>query len=130
MSSEPSPKKVVFIKKLTSPGLRFWVIVPILILTALFFLILLGLSLSTGRSPSTNLVILVSIASFLAVVGLALLITRHIANRLDQISRAASQVAHGDFSVRVDDLQDDEISRLGQAFNKMVAELEKRLGMT
>ncbi len=123
MSSEPPGKKVDFIKKLASPGLKFWVIVPILILTALFFLILLGLSFSTRRLPSINL-ILVSIASFLAVVGLALLITRHIARRLDQISQAASQVAHGDFSVRVDDLQDDEISRLGQAFNKMVSELE------
>jgi len=108
--------------KIFSPGLRFWVIFPIFTLTTLFILALLGLSLRSGQPPPADL-ILVAIISFLAVVSLALLITRRLAHRLAQISRAAERVAQGDFSVRVNDRHDDETGRLGRAFNKMVADL-------
>jgi class 3 adenylate cyclase/HAMP domain-containing protein len=89
----------------------------------LFILALIGLSLNTGQFPVELL--LISIISFLAVVGLALLITRQINRRLDQISRAAEQVALGDFTVRVNDTVNDEIGRLGLVFNQMVSDLDQ-----
>lgn len=121
MSKRPTPQENDS-GKITSPGLGFWVIFPIFILTTLFILALLGLSLRSGQPPPTDLILVASI-SFLTVVGLALVITRRLAQRLAQISRAAERVARGDFLVRVDDRHDDEIGRLGRAFNKMVTDL-------
>ncbi|MEW5960963.1 MAG: adenylate/guanylate cyclase domain-containing protein [Chloroflexota bacterium] len=124
MPSKRSGQEFVYLRKPGSPGLWFWGILPILILTTLFMLILVDLSFSAGQWPPLDLMLIVA-GSFLAVVGLALLITRRIAQRLRQISQAADQVARGDFSVRLADNRHDEIARLERAFNKMVAELDR-----
>jgi adenylate cyclase len=123
MSAKQPGQKEHFLKMVHSPGLKFWVIMPIFILVILFILALVGLSLRIAQFPTE--LFLISIVSFLAVAGLALLITRQISRRIDQISRAAEQVAQGDFTIRVDDNLNDEIGRLGRAFDQMVADLDE-----
>jgi class 3 adenylate cyclase len=122
MSSQPDPQSKRLPKIVSSPSLKFWVVTPIVILTTFFILALIGTRLISGSLPLGLL--LISIASFLAVAGLALLITRQIARRLDHIVEASEQVAHGDFTIRINDERNDEIGRLVRAFNKMVIDLE------
>lgn len=121
--TSPSPLQKEYRQKIISPGLRFWVIIPIVVMFALFLLVLASFTFITGEFPPVEL-FLTSTALFLAVVGLALLITRHISRRFEQIIRAAEQVAQGDFSIRINDERRDEIGRMVRAFNRMVADLE------
>ncbi len=121
MASEQSTSKN-HISQIFKPSFKFWVTAPIFIMLSLFLLALTGFSLITRQSPPFELVLIV-MASFLAVAGLALLITRQITRRFNRIIDAAEQVARGDFTIRVKDDHDDEIGRLVQVFNKMVVNL-------
>jgi adenylate cyclase len=53
-----------------------------------------------------------------------LLLTHQITRRIEQIIEAAGQVAEGDFTIQIDDDQNDQIGRLVQAFNRMVVNLD------
>jgi class 3 adenylate cyclase len=125
MSLKPPSQKKSFLNKLpgSSPSLKFWVIVPIFIMLVLSLVAVVGLAVITRQSLPPALP-LVSVASFLAVVGIALLITRQIVRRLDRIIEAAEQVSQGDFSIRIEDGHSDEIGHLVRAFNNMVADLD------
>jgi signal transduction histidine kinase len=73
----------------------------------------------------------------LALMGLSVVITRHITQPIDQLSSAAELVAQGDLSQRIDLSHlvnpfgvgsEDEIEMLIVAFNGMVAELRELYG--
>ncbi|GIK39613.1 MAG: hypothetical protein BroJett011_34460 [Chloroflexota bacterium] len=115
-------KKQTPVKRLINPNLRFWIIIPLLIL---FFLIVLALGfsyLSTGQIPPTLLVI--SIISFAAFIGPGLFVTRHVVRRIEQIIKAAEQVSQGNLAVQIDDESGDEIGQLAHSFNTMVKNLD------
>jgi len=63
------------------------------------------------------------IGAVLAVI-LATGIARHVGRRLDRLGAAADSLAAGDFSARAPQDGDDDVARLGGAFNDMAARLE------
>ncbi|HXW01184.1 MAG TPA: adenylate/guanylate cyclase domain-containing protein [Anaerolineae bacterium] len=106
---------------MVTPSIKFWVIIPLFILSIFLVLVLAASYLRSGQFPSAWLI--VSIILFAAFIGPALFVTRHIAQRIEQIIKAAEQVARGNLSIRVDNESDDEIGRLARAFNDMVENL-------
>jgi adenylate cyclase len=109
-------------RRLGSPSLRFWIIIPLLIL---FILLVLALGVSyirTGEFPTTLLII--AIITFAAFIGPGLFVTRHVVQRIEQIITAAEIAAQGDLSIRIDNESDDEIGQLVHAFNDMVRNLD------
>ena len=63
----------------------------------------------------------------LVLLGLALALGHNIAGRLADVSGGADALAAGDLSRRVGESGDDEIARLGRAFNAMAARLEETI---
>ena len=116
-----SNQKGRFRKMISSPGLKFSVIIPF-ILIAILSSTLLGFYLATGELSLK--VLIFSMISFSIVIGPVLIITRQAARRINQIIEAADQVAQGDLSIRIDDTHEDEIGQLVRAFNQMVANLD------
>jgi class 3 adenylate cyclase len=115
-------KKRTLIRRLINPNLRFWIIIPLLILFVLIVLVLGFSYLYTGQIPPALLVI--SIVSFAAFIGPGLFVTRHVVRRIEQIISAAEQVAQGNLAVQIDDESEDEIGQLVQSFNTMVKNLD------
>ena len=76
-------------------------------------------------------VLLGGVVALLAALAIGFFVFRAITRPIDQLTRAAHQLAQGDLSVRVavDDhasrLGEDEISELGAAFNTMAAHLQQ-----
>ncbi len=68
------------------------------------------------------LVIVVGIGVLSA--SLARLLSRSVASRLEPLANASRDLADGDLSVRVPDLQDPELDEVAVAFNEMAQELE------
>ncbi len=68
-------------------------------------------------------------AVVLAVIALALVLSRSVTKNITQLAGAARRVAAGDFSARVRIQAGDEIGELGQTFNNMVPALEERMDM-
>lgn len=61
--------------------------------------------------------------TFLVGTGLALQIARSMVRPVREMEQVTKNVAHGDFSVRVAAVSDDEIGQLGRAINQMIAQL-------
>lgn len=116
-------KKQTLVKRLINPSLRLWIIIPLLILFVLIVSALGFSYLNTGQIPSALLII--SIVAFTAFIGPGLFITRHVVRRIEQIIRAAEQVAQGNLAIRIDNESEDEIGRLVQSFNNMVKNLDQ-----
>lgn len=110
-------------KRLVIPSLRFWIIIPLLILLGLLTVTLILTYWLTGQFPSTLLII--SAISFAALIGPGLWLTRQLIGRVERIIQAAEQVAGGDLTIRINDESDDEIGRLVKAFNQMVNNLDR-----
>ncbi len=72
-----------------------------------------------------NRIILVALMAIVPAALLALPIAHLITHPLEEMARASRQVARGDAQVRVPTQGVGEVAVLGQAFNSMVAELEK-----
>lgn len=68
------------------------------------------------------LLLSLGIGAVLALL-LAAWVSEHVGRRLDGVSEAAQSIATGDFSVRAPDGGNDDIARLGKAFNEMAARL-------
>lgn len=110
-------------KRLLTPNLRFWIIIPLLMV---FGLLLLALGLAywlTGQFPTALLI--TSIILFVALIGPGLWLTRQLIQRIERMIHAAEQVAGGDLTIRIDDESEDEIGRLVKAFNQMVNNLDR-----
>ncbi|MCQ3977843.1 MAG: hypothetical protein DPW09_30825 [Anaerolineae bacterium] len=110
-------------KRLVIPSLRFWIIIPLLILLGLLTVTLILTYWLTGQFPSTLLII--SVISLVALIGPGLWLTRQLIGRIERIIHAAELVAGGDLTIRIDDESDDEIGRLVKAFNQMVNNLDR-----
>lgn len=78
-----------------------------------------------SASHSEELVIIVAIAAILLGVFLTLWLARSIVRPLADLTVAAEKIAEGDLAVRVDADGNDEISQLGQAFQRSVAYLNE-----
>jgi len=63
-------------------------------------------------------------AAVIVVAALAGLLARSLGERLLKVDEAAGRVAGGDFSARVEDDGDDEVSHLADSFNDMAQQLE------
>lgn len=68
-------------------------------------------------------------ATILAVIGLALFLSRYLTRNIRKLDEASHRLARGDFTVRVDIRSRDEIGDLGAVFNRMVPALEERIQM-
>ncbi len=110
-------------KRLVIPSLRFWIIIPLLILLGMLTVTSILTYWLTGQFPSTLLII--SAISFAALIGPGLWLTRQLIGRVERIIQAAEKVARGNLTIRIDDESDDEIGRLVTAFNQMVNNLER-----
>ena len=119
-SQQPLKKNIL--TSISNFGLEFRIIIPFFILIVLLILALVIFSIDRARF-SIELLLTVILA-FLAVVGLGLLLARHITQRIAQIISAAEQAAQGNLSVRIDDNHPDEIGRLAHVFNQMVANID------
>ncbi len=64
----------------------------------------------------------------LAAIVLGLLIAERIARPIRRLTEVAGDMAAGDFSVRLAPTTGDEVGQLTNAFNKMAAELQDKLG--
>jgi sigma-B regulation protein RsbU (phosphoserine phosphatase) len=62
-----------------------------------------------------------------AVFGVALVLSAFFTRKISRLAAAVGLIAEGNFSARADIRGNDEIGRLGQAFNRMVPELEDRI---
>lgn len=74
-----------------------------------------------------NLVIALSIAAFLIGVALAYWLAQTTGARLANLSQTAAAIAEGDFARQAGTGQ-DEIGRLGQAFNNMAEQIQALIG--
>jgi sigma-B regulation protein RsbU (phosphoserine phosphatase) len=68
-------------------------------------------------------------AVVLAVIGLALVLSRFVTENISRLADAARRVASGDFTTRVHIRSKDELGELSRTFNSMVPELEERVKM-
>ncbi|MCP4705460.1 MAG: HAMP domain-containing protein, partial [candidate division Zixibacteria bacterium] len=122
MASHQLPQKKCFLKTISVPSLKFWVIAPLFIFIVILILTLVSFFLITGQFHTELLIILFIL--FLAIIGPGLLITRQITRRINQITNAAERVAQGDLTIHLDDESSDELGRLARAFNQMVGNLD------
>lgn len=63
------------------------------------------------------------------IIALAMVLSKRLTRRIEDLAHGFERVGQGDFSVRVRTHTRDEIGRLGQGFNTMVPALEERLQM-
>jgi len=72
-----------------------------------------------------NIIILISIAGIIIAVILSFLLTYKLRERIADLNFATEQTKAGFFNTRIKVKSDDEIGKLGSAFNLMLDELEK-----
>lgn len=70
---------------------------------------------------------LATLATTLAALALAVLMTRRVTHSLEELASATQAVAAGDFDRRVSELSDSEAGQVGRAFNTMTASLKTTL---
>lgn len=85
-----------------------------------------AISSNAATQDSAHMVILTMIATGIVGLGLAALLTRRIVQPVNELAAAAAGVSQGDFSRRVKIGGQDQLTRLGQAFNNMAASLQIR----
>jgi methyl-accepting chemotaxis protein len=78
--------------------------------------------LATADAAARGIVIVSGLA-LLLVIGVALVLSRHIASGVGQVARAAVGLAQGDLSQTLDVRSRDEIGQLADAFRDMVTRL-------
>ncbi|MGE0462091.1 MAG: adenylate/guanylate cyclase domain-containing protein [Vicinamibacterales bacterium] len=86
-------------------------------------------ALAPYRNLQLGLLLLGVVAASLGVAGSAWL-ARSITAPVGELVRATTQVANGNFDVRLDVPRADEIGQLARAFNQMTAGLRERADMT
>ena len=85
-----------------------------------------------GTPPYTSTVLHVLLftvlGTALVVALLGMLLSRGVTRPLEQLTRAATQMAAGEYSQRVSVKTKDEVGRLAAAFNEMASALERDVG--
>ncbi|MEJ7824151.1 MAG: diguanylate cyclase [Solirubrobacteraceae bacterium] len=88
----------------------------------------LGLPRASGDVRDGRIVIGAILIGFLVIALVcAVLVSRSLQQRLSDFLQAARRIAGGDFSAEVQVVGKDEFAGLGEEFNKMSRELERRL---
>ena len=77
------------------------------------------------RETLRNILVLIAFVGILLALILSYLFTQKLRQRIADLSYATSQTSSGNFNTRVAVKGNDEIGKLGQAFNIMLDELEK-----
>jgi signal transduction histidine kinase len=86
----------------------------------------LGVGSAAARRTSLTVLLrltAIGLSIVAAGVALALLLARRLVRRIDALTAAARTVGAGVLEVRVTDARDDELGRLGAAFNEMACRL-------
>ncbi len=112
-----------YLPRINISSLRYRISIPFFILIGLLIFALVVIYLTT-ETPLIQF-LLVAIISFLAAVGLGLIIAQQLSQRIHQVIDAAQQAAEGDLTVRVEDSSEDEIGQLARAFNRMTENLDE-----
>lgn len=73
--------------------------------------------------PLVGRVILAAIIALAVAMAVSLVLAKRLAKPVHEVSEAADRIAHGDLSQRVPVAEDEELARLGIAFNDMAAAL-------
>lgn len=123
MNLKPTAQQKITFKQGFNRDLKFHNI--ILAVTSTTFLILGVISFSTSNNYLSSTMLLIIGAGFLVIIGLGLHLKRQTYRRIDQIIHAAEQVTQGNLNVRIDDDRHDEVGRLAQAFNQIVADVDR-----
>ena len=104
-------------------------IAPITVRDRLASRVYVGLTAERIKSQhghDLRIAIVLAAVVVLGALGLAIIISRRMANRLVAIAAAANRMASGDLTpVRLDDASQDEIGGLAHSFNVMVTELNR-----
>ncbi len=77
------------------------------------------------RESLKNILLLIAFVGILLALILAYLLTHKLRQRISELNYATSQTSAGNFNTRITVKGNDEIGKLGQAFNLMLDELEK-----
>lgn len=77
------------------------------------------------RESLKNILLLIAFVGILLALILAYLLTHKLRQRISDLNYATSQTSAGNFNTRITVKGNDEIGKLGQAFNLMLDELEK-----
>lgn len=94
----------------------------------LAFVVLTGQGAIASATRSTERTIVLGLLGGLVLlVGAAYLVGRSIVVTLRRLAAAANELAHGRLDERVEVRGHDEFAQLGNAFNRMAAELQQRL---
>lgn len=86
-------------------------------------------SLAEETAPFRRLekaILLLSAAALLVSAILALLVSRSVTRPVEALSQGAADIERGEYATRVPVTSQDELGRLGTAFNRMAAGLEER----
>jgi len=84
-------------------------------------------ALTPSKSDNRILAVIVLLGFLLLAIACAVLISRTLQQQIAAFLGAARRLAAGDFSAQVPTVGRDEFSALGEEFNKMSRELERRL---
>jgi len=77
------------------------------------------------REALRNILILIAFVGIMLALILSYLLTHKFRQRISDLNYATSQTSAGNFDTRIKVQADDEIGKLGKAFNTMLDELEK-----
>lgn len=77
------------------------------------------------RETLRNILILIGLVGIILALILAYVLTHKLRERIADLSYATSQTSSGNFNTRITIKGNDEIGKLGKAFNMMLDELEK-----
>ena len=90
-------------------------------------IVLLGATGAAARNgpPPARTVLLAGVGGLLFALVLSVPLARRLTRPLDRLAAGAGRVAAGEPGVAVDVRGDDELGRLGTAFNTMASELER-----
>jgi hypothetical protein len=80
----------------------------------------------SSQASLSNLLLYGTIAAFVLISSIALLLTRLIRSQLQDLVNGAARVAQGDYNERVAVRSRDEIGRLALAFNAMAEQVQDR----
>ncbi|MGE5561574.1 MAG: ATP-binding protein [Chloroflexota bacterium] len=74
-----------------------------------------------------RVLLVISVCGIIVITVLAFFLSRRLSRPLLHMATAASEMAAGDFSRRIETFTDDEVGQLGRSMNHMSAQLEQTL---
>ena len=81
-------------------------------------------SIEKTTNQSTNLTIIIVVASVLGAALVAYLLTAKEIKRIKKLSKAAGEISNGNYDIRLDNISNDEITDVGESFNVMAERVQ------